>query len=448
MKERYPDFEIIPLPNLPNWDVRDAVGNTVPHNAGDNSKPSIANATWMELCDSFMEKMANKGVSNPISYIEVDHPFFYYTKNGGRETSRQRIQAMKDYCAEHNLEMIVIVNQSKVGDGDDASKDAAFKQGCLGFVDAMFEDNINPSHIDVESWYPFPQYLVPETKENSFTNVIRDVGKQFQLATRIEITTEQGLTEISELNKTLQLFAIDKNSGEQVVVNWIVDDENICTIDENGLLTSVNWGEATITATAKDGPAYFADITIKVVEPEQAIVIVIKSEGDATEIEGIGSTLQLYAEDSITGEEALVDWSIDSSSMATIDSTGLLTSLNLGAFSVTAVLRSNSDVKATFKLTIVDNSIGISHYSYLEQIRIFPNPVNKKLSIEVPENPDNYREGEMSLRCIDITGKTLDIESSLHTGINTISMEGFCRGMYFIQISSQEGSKMFKIIKQ
>jgi hypothetical protein len=80
-------------------------------------------------------------------------------------------------------------------------------------------------------------------------------------------------------------------------------------------------------------------------------------------------------------------------------------------------------------------------------LKIYPNPTNEKLFIEIPENPDSYREGEMSLRWIDITGKTLDIESSLHSGINTISMEGFSRGLYFIQISSEGATKMFKIIK-
>ena len=36
-----------------------------------------------------------------------------------------------------------------------------------------------PKYIDVESWYPYPQYLTPETKDNSFTNVLRDVGNYF-----------------------------------------------------------------------------------------------------------------------------------------------------------------------------------------------------------------------------------------------------------------------------
>ena len=232
----------------------------------------------MELCDLFLEKMASKGVTNPINYIEIDHPYYYYTKDGGRETSRQRIQAMKDYCTENNLEMIVIVNQSEVGGGDDASKDANFKQGCLDYVDAMREDGINPAFIDVESWYPFPQYLVPETKENSFTNVIRDVGEKFLLSGQIELTTEGDVSEIRGYGEALQVYAKDKASEIDVDVDWAVNDESVATISENGVLTTISWGSVTITATLKDGSGQYGDIIIKVIDPDEPVLVRVHSE--------------------------------------------------------------------------------------------------------------------------------------------------------------------------
>jgi len=76
-------------------------------------------------------------------------------------------------------------------------------------------------------------------------------------------------------------------------------------------------------------------------------------------------------------------------------------------------------------------------------VKIYPNPANEKLFIEIPENM-----GMTSVRWMDATGKNLGIETNVHTGVNTISMEGFSEGLYFIKISSEGETKTFKIIKK
>jgi hypothetical protein len=441
VKDSYPDFQIIPLPNLPNWDVRDADGNTVPHNAGNKSHPDIANATWMELCDSFLEKMAERGIANPINHIEIDHPYYYYYKDGDRETSRQRIQAMKDYCTDNNLELIVIVNQSEVGNGDDASKDAAFKKGCLDFVDVMREDGINPAYIDVESWYPFPQYLIPETKENSFTNVIRDVGNKFFFEGKMEIRTEGDVTEIIGSDNTLQLVAKHIESGDTIDVNWTFDNPGIASVDSTGILTSHNWGEVNVTATAKDGSGLFASLKIKVTDPDEPTAITIKSEGDVTEIVGKGTTLQFYAENADNGNSAEVHWSVDNIRAASIDSTGLLTSVRLGTVNIKATLQSNPDVSATFQLAITDNPTGIKSYTDLEQIKVFPNPADRHLYIEIPHDIN-----DVSVKLLDIKGKNRWLKTNLQAGKYTLETKRLPNGMYFLQIISDDDKIVHKVL--
>lgn len=59
------------------------------------------------------------------------------------------------------------------------SQDKSFKQGFLDYLTALKQDGINPNYIDLESWYRWPQFLVPETKENSFTNIAKDLGNDF-----------------------------------------------------------------------------------------------------------------------------------------------------------------------------------------------------------------------------------------------------------------------------
>lgn len=185
VKAKYPNFEIIPLPNLPNWNVLDKNGVIVPYNAADWAGMTGV-PSWNYLFDIYLNKIAQKGVS--INYIEIDHPYDYYTR--GRTTSVKRIKAMEDLCTNKNLKLIHIINQSSVGTGTPESQDALFKQGCIDYVDALKLDGINPKYIDVESWYKFPQYLVPETKDNSFTNVVRDLGRKLTLGVQT-VSSEQ-----------------------------------------------------------------------------------------------------------------------------------------------------------------------------------------------------------------------------------------------------------------
>ena len=78
------------------------------------------------------------------------------------------------------MEMILIVNSSGFRDLPPEEQDEKFKKDCLQYLVDLAEDGITIDYVDVESWYPYPQYLVPETMENSFTNVVRDVGRAFK----------------------------------------------------------------------------------------------------------------------------------------------------------------------------------------------------------------------------------------------------------------------------
>lgn len=173
IKEQYPGFEIIPLPNLPNWDIKDANGQIIVHNAGDwAGKTGVP--SWDYLSDIYLGKIAEKGIK--INFIEIDHPFNYYQI--GRANSAKRILAIDDYCRKNNLELIHIINTA-VGEMPIDVTDAKFKSDCLQYLKDLKLDGISPEYIDLESWYPYPQYLTPETKENSFTNVLRDLGRDF-----------------------------------------------------------------------------------------------------------------------------------------------------------------------------------------------------------------------------------------------------------------------------
>tara|TARA_R110002050_G_scaffold149250_1_gene275624 strand:+ start:12027 stop:14888 length:2862 start_codon:yes stop_codon:yes gene_type:complete len=248
VKEKYPNFEIIPLPNLPNWDINDANRQIVPHNAGDWAETTGV-PSWDYLCDIYLQKATQKGVKT--NFIEIDHPFNYYHRTS-RAVSAQRISAMKDYCDKNGMELILIVNSSGYNFPTTELTDAQFKDDCLQYLDDLEEDGITLNYIDVESWYPYPQYLTPDSKENSFTNILRDVGNKF-----LDKTT--GVNNYSNKYSDLRNTRIYPNPTNQHVFMTIPDNigkVSIKLFDINGTVH-----QAVLIKDAKDYTFNLNDIT-------------------------------------------------------------------------------------------------------------------------------------------------------------------------------------------
>lgn len=67
-------------------------------------------------------------------------------------------------------------------------------------------------------------------------------------------------------SKTLTATVEPANATNQDVT-WSSSDDTIATVDNNGKVTAVKAGEATITATANDGSGQYATCTVKVTDP-------------------------------------------------------------------------------------------------------------------------------------------------------------------------------------
>jgi hypothetical protein len=177
-----------------------------------------------------------------------------------------------------------------------------------------------------------------------------------------------------------------------------------------------------------------------VIDPDAPTSMIIKSEGDVTQIVGIVSTLQFYVENADNGETAEVDWSVDNIRAASIDANGLLTTSRLGTVMVRAILKSNDEVSATFTIKIV-NTLGIDNPSELEQVRLYPNPANRFVYLEIPQQLE-----EVSVKILDVTGKCIFVNTNLQSGKHTLSTDRLSNGMYFMQITSDKGNIVRKVL--
>lgn len=126
-------------------------------------------------------------------------------------------------------------------------------------------------------------------------------------------------------------------------VTYLSSDTNVLTVDENGLITSVAPGTATVTVTSVDSPDVKAVATVSVTDPFVAVTsIVVDSPNQTLDV---GDTVQLSAH--VLPLDATVQdvsWSTDDRSVAEVTEQGLVTAKAPGTVWMTVYAADNSAI--------------------------------------------------------------------------------------------------------
>lgn len=152
----------------------------------------------------------------------------------------------------------------------------------------------------------------------------------------------------------------------EVKLAYESSDENVATVDENGVVTAVGVGECTITTTiVADTTATAEDAGVDsemLVVPENAKVETKVTVGKAIESitldsnEGVltvGNSVTVTA--TVTPDNATnttVNWTSSDEKVATVDSNGKVTAVAAGNATITATSESDGDVSADYALTV------------------------------------------------------------------------------------------------
>lgn len=164
----------------------------------------------------------------------------------------------------------------------------------------------------------------------------------------VTLTAADGQTSVA-VNDTLQLTAtVSPSYADNKNVTFSSSDDNIATVDENGLVTARGAGEAIITVTTEDGN-YQATIALTVIIPVQSVTLA--AEGDVSELTET-ETLQLTA--TVLPENASnkkVTYSTSDRTVATVDENGLVTAISAGTVVITVTTEQGGKT-ATLNLTV------------------------------------------------------------------------------------------------
>ncbi len=166
-----------------------------------------------------------------------------------------------------------------------------------------------------------------------------DTPTEPPVATTISIAPPTA--DLSSLGEMLQLIAtVSDQYGQSMVgapVSWSGSDDAVITVSAGGLLTAVQNGNATVTATSGG-----ASGTVNVTVLQRPARIDVTPSGDT--LFAVADTVQLAAASFDANDNPMPDaeiaWSSGDDAVATVDSDGLVTATGNGDTNITATVGS------------------------------------------------------------------------------------------------------------
>ena len=174
-------------------------------------------------------------------------------------------------------------------------------------------------------------------------------------------------------------------NADDLSVSWSSSDESIVTVDENGIITALNPGQATITVTTNDG-GFTDEIVVTVIE---VIIDVSGITVDPTAIElNIGDIFQATA--TVAPSNATIaafEWVSLNRDIATVDGEGVITAKADGEVIIQAV---TADGGFVGEILVTVTSLSVTSIVVPEtSLEIYEN-TSRTLSYQIqPENATN-----------------------------------------------------------
>ena len=148
---------------------------------------------------------------------------------------------------------------------------------------------------------------------------------------------------LTETQQYQMVWSIQPTNATQTTLTWTNTDDTVCTVDETGLVTALNAGTTTLTATAPGGVSVCCEVTVL----RRVAEIRLTAE---TTVTTVGEPLTLAAEvlPADAADPTLV-WSIEPAEGA-VWADGVVTMNRSGYYTVTATASDLGEVSASILL--------------------------------------------------------------------------------------------------
>ena len=195
-----------------------------------------------------------------------------------------------------------------------------------------------------------------KTETTSESDDVSDVDTTEYQETAVQLTEFFVVASQNQVTKgeTAQLtLTIKPDNYPNKDVTWSSSNDATATVDENGVVTTLEVGTVTITATLKSDPTISSSVTI-VVNPIKVSKITVNGYDKDYLVKGGTVTLTTTIEPSDAANKSIV-WSSSNEKVATVDQNGRVTAVGQGTVSIKA-MNDESGVYGEQVITVYDNT--------------------------------------------------------------------------------------------
>ena len=171
------------------------------------------------------------------------------------------------------------------------------------------------------------------------------------------ITLDKTEVELEATQTTTLVATVLPELTTDKSVTWSSSNESVAIVDENGMVTAIAVGEATITATTTDGSNLSATCKVTVVPTLVVSIEVTPNIVEAEENSEVQLSVIILPEDATCKS---VEWSSSNYAIASVDANGLVTMHSAGDVIITATTTDGSNLSATCRINVYSGINGVN----------------------------------------------------------------------------------------
>ena len=257
-----------------------------------------------------------------------------------------------------------------------------------------------------------------------------------------DVSIESCPLEDLTVGDTHQLSAnVEPADATDKSVSWSSSNEEVATVDETGLVTTLSAGDVTITVTTNDGD--FTSTCVIGVIPSVVSVTGVSISNCPTELLEPDNVYQLIAH--VIPEDAddkSVSWISSNEEVATVDETGLITLLSAGETTIT-VTTNDGDFTAECSITVEASTIVRQIDGAGQFVELFPNPASDVIHLGFSESAS-----EKVISIFNTKGQLLFSKNTYNSNAQIDIREFNSEGMLIVKVISGAIAASFKVINK
>ena len=179
---------------------------------------------------------------------------------------------------------------------------------------------------------------------------------------------------------------VSPSNASNKTITWTSSNGNVAKVDQNGNVTAVNEGTATITAKSNNGKTATCKVTV--INPASVAVSSVGLNSTSITLKNIRNYKLTATVSPSNASNKTITWTSSNSNVARVDVNGNVTAVNAGTATITA--KSNNGKTTTCKVTVINPaSVAVSSVGLKSSTTIVKGKTEKLTATVSPSNASN-----------------------------------------------------------